>query len=646
MGDQKVRLPRDKSDMQQFIKSLLEDVRAMEYMMENDWFETDIRRIGAEQEMVLIDTKTFKPALLAESILEEMADQPWLESELAKFNLELTLTPQTFADSCLSKLEKETAGYLKILKEKLKTRQAAPLLTGILPTLRKSHMTLENLTPKERYRGLMDAIDKQLLEQNYELYIQGIDELKISHDSPFLEACNTSFQVHLQVTPDEFVEMYNIAQALAGPVMAIAANSPLVFGKRLWHETRIAMFQQSIDTRSSRGHLREHSPRVTFGTDWLHDSILEIYRDDITRFRVLMSADVDADSIAEIKADKVPKLKALQVHNSTVYRWNRPCYGISPNGRPHLRIENRVLPAGPTIRDEVANAAYWLGLMMGFKEQYGDIRKYLSFEDVRDNFIKAARTGIDSTFNWMGDTKRGACELTLELLPIAAAGLKSQGIDRKDIDRYLDVIRQRAERHTNGARWMLRSYTSLLKKAAQDEALSIITATALRNQSRRIPVHDWVLPTLGDLRNYQPVNLTVEECMSTDLLSVRPDDIVELVGEMMTWKKSRYVLVEDEHSRLVGLVTHQQIVKELLNRQGEKMQQPQYVSEIMIENPVTINPQTTIRDAMMIMKDNLANCLPVVNEQQELVGAITESDFVRIANRLLERLEVVKRKSS
>ena len=225
----------------------------------------------------------------------------------------------------------------------------------------------------------------------------GIDELTLKHDSPLLEACNTSFQVHLQVSPNDFVRMYNFSSALCGPCLAVTANSPIVFGRRLWHESRIAMFQQALDTRSTHEHLRERSPRVSFGKRWLDNSILEIYKEDIARFRVLLSADVKEDSLKQIKQGVVPKLKALQVHNSTVYRWNRPCYGISPNGKPHLRIENRVFSSGPTVMDEVANSALWLGAMCGMNLHIEDIRKLMSFEDASDNFHKAAQFGLDTS---------------------------------------------------------------------------------------------------------------------------------------------------------------------------------------------------------------------------------------------------------
>ncbi len=639
MGEQRVHLPQSKEDLRRFIRALLDDVRALEYMLEHDWFEKDVSRIGAEQEMVLVKLPDHKPAMVAQKALTEMADYTWLESELAQFNLEITLTPQLFSGTCLSNLEKETLERMNVIRAHLQSDEVAPLLTGILPTLRKFDLSLENLTPKERYKTLMQAINEQLLGSEYQLRITGIDELLIKHDSPMLEACNTSFQVHLQVSAEEFVKMYNIAQLLAAPVMAISANSPLVFGRRLWHETRIAMFQQSIDTRSSHKHLRERAPRVDFGNSWLEKSILEIYRDDITRFRVLMSSDVEEASLAKIENGEVPKLRALQVHNSTVYRWNRPCYGISENGKPHLRIENRVLPAGPTITDEVANAAFWLGLMVGFSSKYEDITQHLLFAEARDNFFKAARYGIDSTFSWLGDTKVNAINLVMEeLLPIAAEGLSSKGVAQDDIDKYLDIISRRTQKHMNGARWMLRGYTKLIKDVSKDEALTILTATTLQNQLKEVPIHEWPSPEVQDLSDYKPMTLTVGECMTTDLFTVRKEDIIELVGQMMDWRRLKYMPVEDEKAKLVGLVTSRQILRELLKDDGEG-KKATTVEEVMIHNPVTTTPETSIKKAMAMIKKTKIGALPVVNEQKELIGMITETDFLRITARLLERLE-------
>jgi len=635
MGEQKVSLVDNQKQMQRFVKSLLNDVSALEHMLLNDWFESDVVRIGAEQEMVMVDKTTFKPSLVAMEALEKMQHYPWVETELAKFNLEINIDPRVFEKDCFSLLEKENSDKLAKIQEVLDEMNTSIVLTGILPTLRKYHLEMENLTPKKRYFALMEALNKQLIGQSYELRIIGIDELLVKHSSPLLEASNTSFQIHLQVAPNDFVKMYNIAQALAGPMMAISANSPVVFGKRLWHETRIALFQQSLDTRTSHDHMRERSPRVSFGRDWIHHSIMEIYKEDIARFRVLLSSDVEEDSLAMIREGQVPKLRALQVHNSTVYRWNRPCYGISENGKPHLRIENRILPSGPTVLDEVANACFWLGCMVGMADEVDDIREKMSFVDARDNFGKAAKFGIDSKFTWFYDQKISAEDLILQLLPVARKGLRKQQVDEKDIDKYLSVIQGRAEKHMTGARWMLRAFTKLHENANTDEALSVLTATMIQNQQSNKPVHEWDMPSIDDLKMYRPSHLKVSEFMLTDLYTVQKDDIVDLVAELMDWNIIRYTPVEDSKGKLVGLVTARLLLRHYIkNRHNPK--KTVLVSDIMIKEPITVTQETNIVDAMKLMQKNKIGCLPVVNGE-ELVGLIAETDFLKITARLIER---------
>lgn len=638
MGEQKVSLLSDDQQMEKFVQALLADVQALEYMLDNDWFESDVIRIGAEQEMVLVDNTTFKPACIAMEALDMMSDLPWVETELAKFNLETNTTPRELSGDCFHLLETENADKLKTIQEHLTKLQASIVLTGILPTFRKFDLGMSNLTPKQRYFALMDAINSQQMGNSFELRLVGIDELLVKHDSPLLEACNTSFQVHLQVKPDEFVKMYNIAQALAAPVIAIGANSPLLFGKRLWHETRIALFQQALDTRTTSDHLRERSPRVSFGKNWLQDSILEIYKEDIARFRVLLSSDQEENSLDLIKKKKVPKLRALQVHNSTVYRWNRPCYGISENGKPHLRIENRVLPSGPTVLDEVANACFWLGCMVGLANEIDDVRDHMSFADANDNFGKSAKFGIDSTFTWFNDEKISACDLVLKkLLPIARKGLIAYNVDKKDIDKYLGIIRDRAKTKMNGARWMLRSYTKLIEQTSHDEALTVLTAAIIKNQNKKnYPVHKWPSPELSDLKSYVPIDLKVSEFMVTDLFTVQKDAIIELVAEMMDWRRIRFTPVEDTKGKLIGLVTSRAIIKHLIRKQRQKDLKQSKVSDIMIKNPPTISPDATLVDAIKMMKESEVGCLLVV-VKEELIGVITEADFFKIAGRLLER---------
>lgn len=639
MGEQRVSLVQDEASMQKFVKKLLRDVQALEHMLDNDYFEKDIVRIGAEQEMCLVHRKTYKPATIAMEALEHMKDYDWVETELARFNLETNLDPREFTGSCLRDLEEENIGKLDKISDKLDDLKAKLILTGILPTLRKHDLEMHNLTPKKRYYALMEAINSQLQGSAYELRISGIDELLVRHNSPLLEACNTSFQVHLQVSPNNFAPLYNISQVLAAPVIAIAANSPIVFGKRLWHESRIALFQQALDVRTTQEHMRQRSPRVSFGTNWLDKSIMEIYKEDIARFRVLLSADVEEDSIKLLSEGKVPKLRALQVHNSTVYRWNRPCYGVSPNGQPHLRIENRVIPAGPTVVDEVANAAFWLGAMEGMHAAYPDIRTKIGWEDAQDNFIKSAKFGVDTKFTWFGDQKVSATDLLQqELIPLAREGLKRRNVDTGDIDRYLGIIEERAKNHMSGSRWQLRAYTKLSKEVTRDEALCGLTASMIKNQKENKPVHTWDLPNAEDMPDYKPARLMVDEFMETDLFTVQKDDLIELVAELMDWRKIRYMPVEDSKGKIVGLITSRLLLRYFTHQNKLNGKPATCVKDIMIKNPKTIGPNETIVQAMRNMRNNKIGCLPVV-QNDELIGIITEMDFLRISGRLMERLE-------
>ena len=641
MGEKKFKKAKGELGKQQFVSNLLQDMQALEYMLHNQFFETGITRIGAEQEMCIIQKKSFKAAPIALEIMDLLQDKPWLDTELAKFNLEINLDPRVFTGSALKDMEEETNEKLQIIKTELAHFQSDILLTGILPTLHKNDLESHNLTPRERYKLLVESLSAQLLGQAFELRIQGIDELLLRSHTPLLEAANTSFQVHLQVDPENFVTYYNIAQALTAPVLGISANSPIVFGRRLWHESRIALFQQALDVRTTNEHMRERSPRVNFGSDWVHNSILDIYREDIARFRSLIYPETNENSIETVLAGNIPRLSALQVHNSTVYRWNRPCYGISDTGKPHLRIENRVLPAGPTVVDEIANAALWLGAVVGCAKEWGDIRKKMSWEDVRDNFEKAARFGMDSKFTWFKDKKITVTDLVQhELIPLAKEGLASQGIHSGDIDFYMDIISQRAKLNLNGARWQLRAFTKLKKETSMDEAVTVMTSAIYENQNLGKPVHTWELPELKDLLDYRPGNLRVEEFMQTDLFTVSKDDLIELVAKLMDWRKVRYMPVEDQKGNICGLITSRLLLrfysqKGISIKEGNKQQT---VEDIMISSPIVIEPGKSIIEALHIMREKKIGCLPVVTDG-ELIGIITEMDFLRISARLIERLE-------
>ena len=639
MGVANVRLPGSDEQRRIFVRAILNDLQALEHMIDNDWFETDVMRIGAEQEMCLVDRDTFKAAPVNLKVLEGLKGYAWADTELAKFNLETNMTPRVFSGSALSDMQAEVDEHLAIIEQLANKENASVLLTGILPTLRKFDLEESNLTPMPRYKALIKAINSHKLDPSYAIRLQGIDELSVTHESPLIEAANTSFQVHLQVTPKEFVKMYNISQVLTGPIMATAANSPLVFGRRLWHENRIALFQQALDTRRTKNHMREHSARVSFGKSWITQSILDIYREDLARFRLLLAADIDVDSLAQVRNKEVPKLLALQVHNSTVYRWNRPCYGISDSGKPHLRIENRVLPAGPTTLDEIANAALWLGSMVGMSDRIDDVRDHMSFEDASDNFSKAAQFGLDSKFNWFGDGKITAKDLLeSEIIPMAREGLKTKGIDTGDIDKYMGIIEERSKRLSTGARWQLRSFTQLRKHVTRDEALSNITCSMLQNQKLKLPVHEWPVPDQESLVTYSPSKLKVEEFMDTDFVTCEPDDLIDLISEMMDWRQLRYVPVEDTEGKLSGLITAPLLLRYHVRKNHLDESTKASIREIMLTDPITIGPSASIVEAMEIMRTRKIGGLPVVKDG-ELIGMITVLNLLQVTGRLIKQLE-------
>lgn len=628
------------SKKNKFVKALLSDMSSLQYMLDHNWFEDDIIRIGAEQEVVIIDKDSFSPLNLGPQVVDNHPQYEWLVNELAQFNVEINLSPQRFEKGAFSLMRAELEQNLLTLDKILAKDNAGYILTGILPTLRKHNLDIKNLTPKERYSRLMNSIKDELSAKSFELRLVGIDELLVRHDTPLLEACNTSFQVHLQVSAQNFVPYYNMALALTAPSIAISSNSPLVFSKRLWHETRIALFQQAIDTRRTRDHMRQMSPRVTLGSGWVNESVIEIFKEDIARFKILMHEDIDENSEQQIKKGSTPKLKALQLHNSTIYRWNRPCYGISDTGKPHLRIENRVFPAGPTIVDQMANTAFWLGAMIGLQDEYKDITKELSYEDVRDNFGKAARFGIDSKFTWRNDLKINAKELILkELLPLSREGLKSMNIKKSEISQYLDIIEARAERHMTGARWQLRSYTQLAKEANNNhEALTILTESMYAQQQKNEPVHTWEEPQFSDYKSYKPEKQTVAEYMDTDLFTAQKNDMAELVAQLMTWKKLDHMAVETKKGNFVGLISLRQITSALLiNKNTKKNRRDLLVKDIMEPSPMTIGPENSIKDALQMLTDGEISCLPVLFKK-ELVGLISSKQLIGINKGLIGRL--------
>src|SRR5688500_9611738 len=454
MGEHKIEQSVDDRQMRAYTKALLNDLGALERMLEGGLIESGVSRIGAEQEMFLVDSD-LGPAPVAEEVLARVNDERFV-AEIARFNLEANLTPHLLGGRCFGRMEEELNEVLRLARDGARACGADVLLGGILPTLAMSDLGAENITPRLRYHELNRVVG-ELRGGTFSADIKGRDELHIKHDNILLASCNASFQIHLQVNPREFASAYNLAQAITAPLLAAAVNSPLLLGRRLWQETRVALFQHSNDARTSVQQARSQPPRVGFGEGWLKDSVIELFQQQIARFRVIMTNRPDEDPLAVLARGGVPGLSALRLHNGSIWPWNRACYGVS-EGRPHLRIENRALPGGPTVLDEVANAAFFAGLMTALPGEYGEVGERMAFDDARANFFAAARYGLKAQFTWVDGERHVAAALILDhLLPLAREGLRQSGVEEADIERYLGTLEARVSGGQTGAQWMLES---------------------------------------------------------------------------------------------------------------------------------------------------------------------------------------------
>lgn len=633
MGEHNVEQESDERQWQAYMKALLEDLRALEFMIQTDRFETGATRIGAEQEMFLVD-RNMRPAPISLEVLE-LANDHRLTTEIAKFNLEANLTPLLLSGNCFGEMEKELRELLSLVRASAEKINADVLLAGILPTLKKSDLTLENLAPIPRYHELNRGVIG-LRGGPLSIHIKGLDEVHISHDNIMMESCNTSFQIHFQTCPAEFASHYNLAQAITGPILAAAVNSPILFGHRLWQETRVALFQHSTDARSRAQLARSHPARVSFGDCWMKESVVELFHEQISRFRPIMISQPCEDPFRVLARGETPGLSALRMHNGTVWRWNRACYGVT-EGKPHLRIENRALPGGPTIQDEIANTAFFVGLMVALPQEYGEISKRLSFDDAKENFFSAARHGLNAQLRWLDGESSSSSSLILNtLLPLARTGLRASNIDSNEIDRYLGIVEERVRSGRTGSQWMVNSLAAMNSYEPIDMRLRSITSSLLSRQKAEEPVHEWQLAEPCPIADWSQSYQTVGQFMATDLFTLRPDDLVDLAASLMDWRHIRHVPVEDENGRLVGLVTHRAILRLLSRGSTTTNGTPLTVREIMKPHPTSVSSMTPTLEAIEIMRQSKIGCLPVVDDGQ-LVGIVTSYDFLNATASLFKQ---------
>jgi len=457
-------------------------------MLRESRFDFERPMAGLEIELNLAD-EHFEPAMRNAEVLEAIAD-PSFQTELGKFNIEINVAPRVLGDDGLASFETSVRAALNNADERARRIGCQLVMIGILPTLRPAHVTLESVSANARY----SLLDEQIFAARGEdlfISIDGVERLQLYSDTIMPEAACTSTQVHLQVSPDDFAPYWNAAQAIAGVQVALGANSPYLFGKELVAESRIPLFEQSTDTRSDELKVQGVRPRVWFGERWI-TSIFDLFEENSLYFPALLPISSDEDPVAVLDAGGVPQLEELRLHNGTVYRWNRPVYDIS-GGTPHLRVENRVLPAGPTVVDTMANAAFFAGIVRALAVEDRPVWTQMSFQAAQENFLAGIRHGINAEVYWprLGQVK--VVELTVRrLLPAAASGLQLWGVPDAEIGRLLDVVEGRCLRAANGATWQTADVSRReASGATRQEALRGMLGRYLELMHSNEPAHSW-----------------------------------------------------------------------------------------------------------------------------------------------------------
>ncbi len=458
-------------------------------MLQESRFKDAPQQVGLEVEFYLVDGAGGASMRNAE-VLAAIDHADWAP-ELGKFNLEVNLAPRPLDDGALAGLERHLARRVTHADQRARDAGARLAMIGILPTLSERDTGEDAMSPNPRYKLLNEQMCAARGEE-MRICIEGPERLLTHVDSIMPEAACTSVQLHLQVSPEAFGNYWNAAQAMAGIQVAVAANSPFLFGRELWRETRIPLFQQATDTRPDELRVQGVRPRVWFGERWI-TSVFDLFEENLRYFPALLPLCGDDDPLAVLEGGGTPELPELTLHNGTVYRWNRPVYAVE-DGEPHLRVENRVLPSGPTVTDVVANAAFYYGLVRMLAEAERPIWTQMSFAVARDNLMEAARHGIEASLYWPGLGEVPVTELTLRrLLPLAREGLRRWQVDTPQAERMLGVIEQRCLTGRTGATWQSEMVQVLEERNGLDraEALREMTQRYLTLMHTGEPVHAW-----------------------------------------------------------------------------------------------------------------------------------------------------------
>lgn len=459
----------NKHDFSRFRQRLNEETALLSKYFQKDMFCREHCKGGFEIEACLVDPDMLPAARNVEYI--KKLNNPMVVPELALFNVELNSSPQKLSGHALESMFQELDRNLNICKEVADTMAIQLVMTGILPTIRDTDLSMANISEMNRYYALNNEILKLRDGRPLYLNIKGEDSLALAHYDVMLEAATTSFQVHMQIDAIRSARYYNAAVIASAPIVAACANSPFLFGKHLWHETRIPLFEQAVEVG------QPDKLRVTFGNGYIRGSIMECFEENITRYPVLIPGNTD---------DDISKFSHLRFHNGTIWRWNRPLIGFDDKGSIHLRLEHRVIPAGPAAVDSIANAALFYGYSSHLVNRKTPPENELEFDDARDNFYRCARYGLEADITWSNKKILKVDRFLIdEVIPAAREGLSILGIDEQAVKKYLDIIEDRVRSGQNGAVWQ----TRYVRTNAVDMAL--MCRAYLHNQQQGIPVHEW-----------------------------------------------------------------------------------------------------------------------------------------------------------
>jgi gamma-glutamyl:cysteine ligase YbdK (ATP-grasp superfamily) len=493
MGIEIDRTSFSAQDYAAFALRLEENLAALQGLLADPDFGRGAASVGAELEMYVVDAAG--NPLYANQEIVTAANDPHLTLELNRYNLEYNLAAYSVSAAAFAATEAEVLAKLERARTVAATLGGRIVPIGILPTLRQSDFGPHCITGRKRYHALVGQLIRRRGDR-FKIDINGEDPLKLDMADITLEGANTSFQVHYRVSPADYADTFNAIQLMTPLAVAIGANSPTLFGHRLWDETRIPLFKQSIDTRHVDRYSWNEPARVNFGQGWVRRGAGELFREVVRIYPPLLPIRSSRSPAMDIADGRVPSLSELRLHQSTVWLWNRPVYDDADGG--HLRIEMRSLPAGPTAVDMVANAAFLIGLAEGIRPRINELLPAIPFNIAEYNFYRAAQHGIDAKLVWPVPEQSGYREQSIaaiinEMLPVARTGLDTIGVTSAEADRYLGVIEQRLRRRQTGAIWQRKKLAGLKQKLPLDEALHELLEVFISHSVANLPVAEWPL---------------------------------------------------------------------------------------------------------------------------------------------------------